>query len=115
MQLSLTKKLVEKGVIKTETEIEAMYEAIDLSGVHRTLCRGNFVIMSIKDAAEPIFEIASGDGKRKRIKSESIISVDGMDPARLASIYNIKADGSDKPVGKRRGRKPKVRDETDLA
>lgn len=33
--------------------------------------------------------------------------IDGMDTKRFASVYNIKADGSDRKVGKKRGRKPK--------
>jgi hypothetical protein len=109
MKVSLSKKLVERGIIRPGTEIEALYEALDLSGVHRTECRDNFVIMSIKGLDEPVFEIAARDGRRKRIGSAAIIKIDGMEPGRLASIYNIKPDGSDKPPGKRRGRKPKVR------
>lgn len=111
MKLSLIQKLVEKRIIQPGTEVEATYEANDLSGVHRTQCKGSFVVMAVKRAAdEPIFEIAGADGKRKRVKSDAIVSVDGMDPTRLAGIYNIKSDGSDRPAGKRRGRKPKPKE-----
>lgn len=38
---------------------------------------------------------------------DDVEMVDGMDIKRFASVYNIKADGSDRKVGKKRGRKPK--------
>ena len=34
-----------------------------------------------------------------------------MPPERLASVYDLKADGSKQKVGKKRGRKPKNKDE----
>ena len=35
-------------------------------------------------------------------------AIDGMDIARFAKVYNIKADGSVATPGKKRGRKPKA-------
>lgn len=42
-----------------------------------------------------------------RIEYDRIEAIDGMDLTRFASVYNIKADGSTKSQGKKRGRKPK--------
>ena len=39
---------------------------------------------------------------------ECITAIDGMSIERYADVYNINADGSDKAVGKKRGRKPKL-------
>lgn len=36
-----------------------------------------------------------------------IIAIDGMSIDRYADVYNINSDGSDKRIGKKRGRKPK--------
>lgn len=37
----------------------------------------------------------------------AILAIDGMSIERYADVYNINADGSDKRIGKKRGRKPK--------
>lgn len=42
-----------------------------------------------------------------KMEFERIEAIDGMDIVRFASVYNIKADGSSKSQGKKRGRKPK--------
>jgi hypothetical protein len=38
---------------------------------------------------------------------DDLDAIDGMDIERFAKVYNIKADGSVKTPGKKRGRKPK--------
>ena len=38
-----------------------------------------------------------------------IVAIDGMAIDRYADVYNINSDGSVKSVGKKRGRKPKLR------
>lgn len=47
-------------------------------------------------------------GKSYTMHVNDVQEVDGMEPARLASVYNIRADGGNKKVGKKRGRKPKT-------
>lgn len=42
-----------------------------------------------------------------KMEFDRIETIDGMDVARFASVYNIKSDGSSKNQGKKRGRKPK--------
>jgi hypothetical protein len=39
---------------------------------------------------------------------DDLDTIDGMDIERFAKVYNIKADGSVKKPGKKRGRKPKA-------
>jgi hypothetical protein len=39
---------------------------------------------------------------------DDLYAIDGMDIERFAKVYNIKADGSVKKPGKKRGRKPKA-------
>lgn len=42
-----------------------------------------------------------------RASESSIVAIDGMSIDRYADVYNINSDGSDKRIGKKRGRKPK--------
>lgn len=46
-------------------------------------------------------------GRSYNIEFSRIEQLDGMDIVRYAAVYNIKADGSAKSQGKKRGRKPK--------
>lgn len=46
-------------------------------------------------------------GAQYTVEFDRIETFDGMDLARFAGVYNIKADGTAKGAGKKRGRKPK--------
>ena len=86
MNQQLFKTLVERKLINTETIVRAHVPAV---GFHT----GNY--MAVKDLHwEP------------KIKADSILDIEGMDPERFAKSYDIKPDGSAK-VYKKRGRKPK--------
>lgn len=109
MNIGLSKKLVEKGVIREGTEFEAYYHAIGLSGNADVPKRGTFVILGVKTTPDTVlFECANAiDGTRMRFPATSILTLDGMEPQRLASIYGLAVDGGSMKQGKRRGRKPK--------
>lgn len=47
--------------------------------------------------------------KSHRICAEHIVSIEGMAVDRYAEVYNINADGTQREIGKKRGRKPKIR------
>lgn len=44
-----------------------------------------------------------------KIPMDLITSIEGMSLDRYAEVYNINSDGSDKSIGRKRGRKPKPR------
>lgn len=53
--------------------------------------------------------ICRGDlGQQYIMEFDDLEAIDGMDLARFARVYNVKADGSSAKLGKKRGRKPKV-------
>jgi len=108
----LAKKLLEKGVIRENTEFEAYYNAHYLSCQKNAQILGKFRIVSARmsgDKSRIIFEGLSDDDKlRYFFSNDDIVTLDGMAPARVASIYNLNAKGEDLAAGKRRGRKPKV-------
>ena len=49
------------------------------------------------------------------VLANDIVALDGMKPERYVDVYNINPDGSDKSIGKKRGRKPKSNCEMQIA
>jgi len=47
-------------------------------------------------------------GKKYLMEFDDLSSIDGMDLARYARVYNVKPDGTAAKLGKKRGRKPKI-------
>ena len=47
-------------------------------------------------------------GQQYIMEFDDLEAIDGMDLARFARVYNVKADGCTAKLGKKRGRKPKV-------
>lgn len=115
MDTNLAISLVNKGVLVSGTEIEARYRAAGLGGVGTVVVSGEFTIDAVgktPDGTLVFVATSTRDGKKKQLLAESITTIDGMEPARFAAVYNIKADGSGAKMGKRRGRKPKDRSGT---
>lgn len=111
MKTEVIKKLIDKGAIKRETEIEATYKAKDLGGGQLSNSSGSFVIMNAILTGEKItFDtVDTRWGTRQLIHAENVITIDGMDPARFANIFGLNENGDPLKLGKRRGRKPKIK------
>lgn len=112
MDPKLAEALVARGVLSAGTEVEARYLGAGLSGKFDTLVSGAFTIESayLNTEGTIYFSLSStADGSSRKLPALAVTSIDGMDPARFASVYDIKADGDAAKVGKRRGRKPKDR------
>ncbi len=113
MNIELVRKLVQAGVIRQNTELDAFYMGIDISGRAIARTRGTFFVQSVKinEATETvIFDVLSTiDGAKRKLDSTEVLAVDGMPLERLASIYGIDASGGSIVQGKRRGRKPRAK------
>lgn len=109
MNTNLARKLVTAGIIRQNTEIEAEYRGIDLSGRPIIKSRGHFFVQAVKIINEDVvFEaISVVDGTPRRIKSTDILFMDGMTVQKIAAIHGISDKGDKLKEGKRRGRKPK--------
>lgn len=109
MHYNLAEALVSKGVIRYDTEVEAKCITTDLSGIKQIERIYNFLVKRVikQINGEIVFDLAHQDGRRCKLRAENVLTIDGMDPARIATVYNLKADGSEKTTGKKRGRKPK--------
>lgn len=109
MNTQLTAKLIEKGVIRINTEIDAYYTGFDIAGVAAAPTPGNFTIVGARKKAQSfIFEVRNTtDGSRRTVMAEDVQMIDGMEPDRFAEIYGLTPEGQEVKQGKRRGRKPK--------
>lgn len=101
--------LVEKKAFVLDTIITASYTSKDIFGrtFHK---RGDFKIRRVvKQNSEMLLELRSLDDNKEyvTISHSSILAIDGMDIHRYADIYDLLPDGTNKKVGKKRGRKPK--------
>lgn len=111
MYYPLAKTLQDRKLFTEGMELTAEYSATAIGNVKDITVQGIFVVLSISENDnEVLFDVASTrDGHTRRIGSNAILEIDGMDPERFAEVYDIKADGSTKAPAKRRGRKPKNR------
>lgn len=110
MNLNLVRKLIESGVIRQNTEIEATYAGVDMAGVRNAKVVETFSVQGVRlnhKTGVVIFDaVSTTNGTKKTITSKDVVSIDGMDLARLAANYNFDAQGEHVPEPTRRGRKP---------
>lgn len=112
MDIKLAEALVAKNLLPKGTEVKAKYLAAGLGGIGTVLVSDEFTITQVLRTPEGDlrFQLESTqDGRVRKLPALAIQEIDGMEPARFAAVYNIKADGDAAKVGKRRGRKPKDR------
>lgn len=105
MKKELAEALINRGIMKPGT---LLYGLTETSGLGQTLQSVPLELM-MEDFDGKIFYCRDRVGKKYTMKLQEVREVDGMLPARLASVFNIKANGQNSVVGKKRGRKPKVK------
>lgn len=109
MNAALISALIDKNAFLKDTIITADYSSMDLFG-RRFNKTGEFKVRRIlRKEDTPIFELSMVDDRQGILQAppESIRAIDGMDVMRYADIYDLHPDGSNKKVGRKRGRKPK--------
>lgn len=111
MQEILLRKLIEKELFTTDTEVVATSKGVDLSGqlAHKFEHVFRVTKLATSTSGQLILEaVSTSTGIRRRLRPEHIIALDGMTPERFAENYMIAPDGSEiKVEGRRRGRRPK--------
>jgi hypothetical protein len=99
----LLKTLLERNLILTDSVLVGQVRANTLGGILKKIRKEVYYTkLSMKG-----FVCHDGLGKKYLMALSDLESIDGMDLARYARVYNIKADGSRAKDGKKRGRKPK--------
>lgn len=112
MENKLAEALVTKGHLPAGTEVQAKHKAMGLGSVNNVMVSSGFSISStqILENGKVKFVLADlRSGAPSTVYADAIQEIDGMDPVRFASVYDITADGGKAVVGARRGRKPKNR------
>jgi len=117
MNDNLVQALIKDGIIREDTEFVAKYLGTGLDGECNQKVSGLFVTKSVVKTKGKIVikAINKSNNQLYRIIPENVIELDGMDPIRLAKIFNIKPDGTRQKVKLdefgnpvRPGRKPKT-------
>lgn len=111
MNPNLFETLVSRNIINDNTEIEARIRKNDLSGVSYMKFTDTFYYVGhyVEDNHGTVIVSDSTEGAGATIRMDDILTIDGMAPDRLASIYALNAEGESLRQGARRGRKPKNR------
>lgn len=92
MDQAIGKELIKRHIIKEDTEVKAWYSAPAFGGMGTVDNIGDFTINSIDTInGVPFFHARSNvDGKWEDITMDKIVSIDGMEPSKLAEAYGIK-------------------------
>lgn len=109
MRDDLARKMIAKGFIHQNTEIDAYYQGKDISGCGLARSIGSFSIRTAKViSGQLVFEaVSTSDGHSRRIPCSDVTRIDGMDPERFSANFGLDGEGDVVAQGKRRGRKPK--------
>ena len=129
MNQSLLTNLINSNVIRPGTELAILRYGIGLDG--RSKVATNFIMAgtdgkSEQTKANHIVEVcrcyrnaqdngilieaySTVDGELFKVKPDDIHLIDGMSPKKIAYVYGYNEDGTKRKVGKKRGRKPKIR------
>ena len=105
MKKELAEALINRGIMKPGT---LLYGLTETSGLGQTLQTVPLELM-MEDFDGKTFYCRDRLGKKYTMPLKEVREVDGMTPVRLASVFNIKANGTNSVVGKKRGRKPKMK------
>lgn len=110
MDLGLIEGFVNKNVLKPGAEMMIERPLNGLGGVVQGRTKETVSLTYIRrnEAKIEFLCISTVDGRQIQVVPNQIITIDGMDPNKLASVYGLKKDGSPKEAGKKRGRKPKL-------
>lgn len=110
MTAELLEQLINKNVFSDDTIITAYYQTIDSFGrsfKRTTECKIKNIIN--KENKYEFELIGLQENILIKATTDSILSIDGMTLERYADIYDLNPDGTNKKVGRKRGRKPKLK------
>jgi hypothetical protein len=105
MEPNLAKILVQRGVIRQGTVLEAVQSAKGLSGVCDALALKRYVVLSASVSDGWVFfKVASNPEERQRIRCDVVSSIDGMLIERVTTAHQLRSDGSEIKAKPRRTR-----------
>jgi len=109
----LAKAFIQRGVIRQGTVLEAYQSAKGLSCVCDSYTEGRYVVLAATTADEWVyFDVVSSAKDRHKLRCDYVTAIDGMAIERVAAAHQLRMDGSQIISGVRRGRKPRLLDES---
>jgi|TARA_B100001093_G_scaffold331810_1_gene316823 hypothetical protein len=92
MDKALGRELITRNIIKADTEISAWYSAVAFGGSGTVDKTGDFTIHSIdnNNGSTTFHSRSNVDGKWEDVTFDKVISIDGMEPLKLAEAYGIR-------------------------
>ena len=110
MDIGLIEGFVNKNVLVPGASLTVNRPCRGLGGITQGEVKETVSLSIIKRESKIVkfMCISSVDGRPLQVKPDQVLTIDGMDPLKLASVYGMKKDGSNKTLGKKRGRKPKT-------
>lgn len=109
---SLADILVQKRIITPNTQLEVKFNRVDMSGSYSQAV-DFFTVLDSKteyETGKVFFKLSRiGNGQEIVAQADQIVSIDGMPPENVAKAFDLKVDGSNQQLGKRRGRPKKIR------
>lgn len=102
MKAKLARALVQRGVIRQGTVLEAYQSAKSLAGICDSHKSMTYVVLGAKATTETVtFEVIGADRVRYRVPCDFVQTLDGMKVDRVAASHHLTEDGED-AVKKRR-------------
>lgn len=109
MRIGLVGTLLSRGLIGLDTVVTARIGTKTRMGIMRYATADYTITRSEQGTGRWDLVLRSVIGQLEvRASDGDIVALDGMSVDRYADVYNINSDGSDKKVGRKRGRKPKI-------
>jgi hypothetical protein len=111
MDLTIANTLYENNIFNSVSKVRAKFRVPNLGAIGYVIVEGDFRVKSIIKKNEKYeFKLTyEDDGRMVTTTEENIITLDGMDPIRMANSYSFDEDGNEIPKSKR-GRPRKIRD-----
>ena len=95
MNTRLAKTLVKNGVIRRGTVLEAYQSARGLSCITDSYALTSYRVLGASATeAYVYFDVVSSPTERCRIRSDYVVSIDGMAIKRVAAAHQLRDDGS---------------------
>lgn len=105
MEANLAKVLVQRGVIRQGTVLEAIQSAKGLSCVCDSYTESRYVVLGASTTDDWVyFNVAVSKTERQRVRCDYITGIDGMATERVAAAHQLHTDGSPIVPTSRRGR-----------
>ena len=105
MNANLARILVQRGVIRQGTVVEAYQSAKGLSCLCDSYALTSYVVIGATASSDHVyFDVLVSQTDRQRLRNDYIASIDGMAVKRVAAAHQLQEDGH--PIAaSRRGRK----------